>query len=79
MTGMPASAGAAIAERHAGHDLVRDAGGLERERFFAAAAEHERIAALQPHDALAAARGADHERDGSSPARIEWRPARLPT
>ena len=34
----------------------------ERQRFFAAAAEHERIAALQPHDAAAAPRRANHQR-----------------
>ena len=48
--------------RDAGHDVVRDAGVLQRQRFFAAAAEHERVAALQPHDAPAAARGANHQR-----------------
>ena len=45
--------------RHARHDVERNAGALQRQRFFAAAAEHERIAALQPHDAAcrAARRG----------------------
>ena len=43
------------ARRHAGHDLERHAGRGERLRFLAAAAEHERIAALEPHDALALA------------------------
>ena len=35
----------------AGHDLERDAGRGERLGLLAAAAEHERVAALQPHDA----------------------------
>ena len=48
--------------RHAGHDVVRDAGALQRQRFLAAAAEHERVAALEPHDAFAAPRGANHQR-----------------
>ena len=47
--------------RHAGHDLEGDAGHRQRQRFFAAAAEDERVAALEPHDALAAPRGADHQ------------------
>ena len=37
--------------RHARHDLVRDAGIDERLDLLAAAAEDERVAALQPHDA----------------------------
>ena len=44
-----------------GHDVERDAGALEREHLLAAAAEDERIAALQPHDAPPAARRADHD------------------
>ena len=65
--------------RDARHDVVGDAGVLQRQRFFAAAAEDERVAALQPHDAPAA-RG----RRESSASRIAacvmaWRPARLPT
>ena len=59
---MPADAGAAIALLIAGHDVVGHAGLLQRQRFLAAAAEDERIAALQPHDAAAAPRGADHQR-----------------
>ena len=35
--------------RDARHDLERDPGGRERERFLAAAAEHERVAALEAH------------------------------
>jgi hypothetical protein len=45
----------------AGHDLERDAGLGERERLLASAAEHEGIAALEAHDALAALGGADHD------------------
>ena len=41
--------------RHARHDLERHAGGAQRERLLAAAAEDERVAALEPHDAFAAA------------------------
>ena len=62
VTGMPAEAGAAIALRDARHDVVRHAGLLQRQRFLAAAAEHERIAALQPHDATSAPGGANHQR-----------------
>ena len=62
VTGMPAGAGAAIALLMPGTTSYGHAGALQRERFFAAAAEHERVAALQPHDAAAAARGADHQR-----------------
>ena len=47
--------------RHAGHDLERDAGGAQRQRFLAAAAEDERVAGLQPDDALAASRGANQQ------------------
>ena len=63
VTGIDAAAGAAKADDTPGHDLERHAGGLERERFFAAAAEHERIAALEAHDAPAAPRGADQRAD----------------
>ena len=62
VTGMPASAGAAIAALMPGHDLERHPGGRERQRFLAAAPEHERVAALQPHHAAAAARGANQQR-----------------
>ena len=37
--------------RDAGHELERDAGADERERLLPAAAEDERVAALQAHDA----------------------------
>ena len=40
---------------HAGHDLERNPGRRERFGFFAAAPEHERVAALQPDDAPARA------------------------
>jgi hypothetical protein len=48
--------------RHAGHDLERDPCGGERLRFLAAASEHERIAPLQPHHALALATQLHEER-----------------
>ena len=35
------------------HHLARNAVSSERERFLAATAEYERIATLQPYDALA--------------------------
>ena len=44
------------ARRHAGNDLEGNARCGERLRFFASAAEHERIAAFEPNDALAFAR-----------------------
>ena len=44
-----------------GNDFVRDGRRFECERFFAAAAEHEWIAALEANDALAASRRADHQ------------------
>ena len=44
------------AGRHAGHDLERDAGLAQHERLLAAAAEHERVAALEAHDAPPGAR-----------------------
>ena len=43
--------------RNAGHDLERHAGVCKRERFLAAAPEHEGIARFQPHDAAAESRG----------------------
>ena len=43
-----------------GHDLAGHARRRQGERFLAAATEDERIAALQPHHALAAQRPADH-------------------
>ena len=45
----------------AGNDLAGNAGRGERERLFPAAPEDERIAALETHDAMAAARLADHQ------------------
>ena len=62
MTGMPASSGAAIALEMPGTISHGIAGGGQRERLFTAASEHERIAALQPDDAMAAARFANHQR-----------------
>ena len=48
---MPAYAAAPIALVMPGHDLERHAGGGERLGLLAAAPEHERVAALEPHDA----------------------------
>ena len=45
----------------AGNDLVRNSGVGEGESLFPAAAEHERIAALEADDPLSAAGGADEE------------------
>ena len=61
------------------HDVVRHARRRQRERFFAAAPEHERVAALQTHDASPAPRGADHQRVDRRPASAHGGPARLPT
>ena len=55
--------------RHARHDVERHAGRSQRQRLFPAAAEDERIAALQPHHAAGRA-----SRRESSPR--ESRPAR---
>ena len=56
---MPASSAAATAEVTPGTDFERNAGGDQRQRLFPAPAEHERVAALEPDDAAAAAGGAD--------------------
>ena len=61
VTGMPASGRRRERAGDARHDVERHAGRLQRERFFTAAAEHERIAALQPDHAAAAFRRADHD------------------
>ena len=52
--------GAAEPGGDAGNDRIGDAGRAQRFDLFAAAAEHEGIAALQPHHALAGLRGLDH-------------------
>ena len=46
----PRVRGGGDARGHPGHDLERDPGRAQRLGLLAAAAEHERIAALQPHD-----------------------------
>ena len=46
----------------AGDHLERDPRRAQREPFLAAAAEDERVAALETDDALSAPRGADHQR-----------------
>ena len=50
------------ARRHARNDLERNPRRGERLRLFASAAEHERIAAFEPHDALAFARELHEQR-----------------
>ncbi len=60
VTGIPASAGAAIADVTPGTTSNGTPASSQRRRFFAASAEHERIAGLEPHDALAAPRGGHH-------------------
>jgi hypothetical protein len=47
--------------RHAGDHLARDAGARQRQRLLAAAAEHERVAALEPHHLQPAARVLDQQ------------------
>ena len=46
----------------AGDDLERDAGGGQRLGLLAAAAEDERVAALEPDDAAPRLRALDHQR-----------------
>ena len=58
---MPAYAGAATPGGDAGHDLERDAGLAQHQRLLAAAPEHERVAALEAHDAAAGARVLDQQ------------------
>jgi hypothetical protein len=48
--------------RDSGHDLELDARGGERLCLLASSAEHQRIAALQAHDAPSRARARDDER-----------------
>ena len=78
VTGMPASSGAATALLIPGTISNGNAGVRERQRLFPAAAEHERVAALEPDDALAAARGANHQ-PVDELLETAWRPARFPT
>ena len=61
MTGIPAYAGAAIPAVTPGTTSNATRGG-ERLRLFAAATEHERIAALESHDALPLARETHEQR-----------------
>ena len=56
VTGIPAAAGTAATDETPGNDLERDAGLHQRERLLAAASEHERVAALEPHDRRPGAR-----------------------
>ena len=47
---------------HARHDLERDAGLVQHQRLLAAAAEHERVAALEPDDRSPGARVLEQQR-----------------
>ena len=58
---MPGKSGSRDRGADARHDLERNARVRERERLFAATAEHERIATLEPDDALAALGRANHQ------------------
>ena len=62
VTGMPAYAAAPIALVMPGHHLERHARGGERLGLLAAAPEHERVAALEPHDGGAGAAPLDEQR-----------------
>ena len=48
--------------RHPRDDVEGHAGGAKREGLFAAAAEDERVAALEPHDLTAPPRRTNHQR-----------------
>ena len=61
VTGMPASAGAAIADDTPGTISNGMPAARQRERLFAAAPEHERVAALEAHDAQPAPRVLDEQ------------------
>ena len=61
VTGMPASAAAAIAELTPGTTSNEIPAAASASRFFSTAAEHERVAALEAHDPLPGAGGADHQ------------------
>ncbi len=47
--------------RHTRNDLARDSRPRQLQRFLSATAEHEGVATLQPHDALALSRRPDHQ------------------
>ena len=79
VTGMPAYAGAATPAVTPGHHLERDAGIRQRLRLLAAAAEHERVAALQPHDLATLARPSRTSSALISSCSIALRPGCLPT
>ena len=61
VTGMPASSGAATAVVTPGTTSNGTPAMRQRQCFLAAAAEDERVAALEPDDALALLRGANHQ------------------
>ena len=68
VTGMPAYAGAAIALVTPGTTSNGTPAARQRLGLFAAAAEHERVAALQPHDGRARAAALDEQRVDLGPA-----------
>ena len=61
VTGMPASAAAAIAELTPGTTSKATPAAASASAFFTAAPEHERVSPFETHDAAAASRGAHHE------------------
>ena len=61
VTGMPAAAGTDDGRRHARHHLDRNAGGVAGEGLLAAAAEDERVAALEADDVEPAQRAFDDD------------------
>ena len=63
----------------AGHDLELDPGRAQRFALLAAAAEDERVAALQPHHAAARPRAASISRSPISSCGTEGTPGCLPT
>ena len=63
----------------AGDDLELDPGRGQRLGLLAAAAEDERVAALEPDDAAPGPGALDHQRLDLAPARSRRRPGRLPT
>ena len=69
VTGMPTDSGHRRDRRDAGDELERHAGVGERERLLPAAAEDERVAALQPHDAAAPPPVRDEQLVDRRPAR----------
>ena len=61
VSGAPAAARCRQGRGDAGHHVALDAGGAAGLQLLAAAAEHERIAALQPHHLQALAGEGDQQ------------------